>query len=43
MPSLFFLSTIKISDIVDIIIVSYLIYKVVVFFKDTRAFQLLKG
>jgi len=43
MPSFFFLSTISISDIIDIIIVSYLIYKVVVFFKDTRAFQLLKG
>lgn len=43
MPNLFFLSTIKISDIIDIIIVSYLIYKVVMFFRNTRAFQLLKG
>ena len=43
MPNLFFLSTIELSDIFDILIVSYLIYKVVVFFKNTRAFQLLKG
>ena len=43
MPSLFFLSTIKITDIIDILIVSYFIYKVVVFFRNTRAFQLLKG
>lgn len=43
MPNWYFLSTIKISDIIDIIIVSYLIYKVAVFFKNTRAYQLLKG
>ena len=43
MPSWFFLSTIKLTDIIDVVIVSYLIYKVVMFFKNTRAFQLLKG
>lgn len=43
MPGLYFLSTIKISDILDIIIVSYLIYKVIIFFRNTRAYQLLKG
>lgn len=43
MPGMYFLSTIKISDILDIIIVSYLIYKVIVFFRNTRAYQLLKG
>lgn len=43
MPSKFFLSTIKITDIIDILIVSYLVYKIIVFFKNTRGFQLLKG
>lgn len=43
MPGLFFLRTIKITDIIDIIIVSYLIYKVIVFFRNTRAYQLIKG
>ena len=43
MPNLFFLSTIKITDIIDVAIVSYIIYKVIVFFRNTRAYQLLKG
>ncbi len=43
MPTQFFLSTIRLADIVDIIIVSYIVYKVLVFFKNTRAYQLLKG
>lgn len=43
MPTQFFLSTIRLADIIDIIIVSYIVYKVLVFFKNTRAYQLLKG
>ncbi len=43
MPTTFFLSTIKFTDIIDIIAVSYIVYKVLSFFKNTRAFQLLKG
>lgn len=43
MPIQYFLSTLKITDFVDIIIVSYIVYKVLVFFKNTRAYQLLKG
>ena len=37
------LSAIRFADIVDIIIVAILIYKVAKFFKDTRAVQVLKG
>lgn len=43
MPSTYFLSTIRFTDILDILIVAYLIYKIVGYFRDTRAFQLLKG
>ena len=43
MPTTFFLSTIKFTDIIDIIAVWYIVYKVLAFFKNTRAFQLLKG
>lgn len=43
MPTQFFLSTIRLADVVDVIIVSYIVYKVLVFFKNTRAYQLLKG
>lgn len=43
MPTQYFLSTIKIADIVDVAIVSYIVYKVLVFFKNTRAYQLLKA
>lgn len=37
------LSAIRFADIVDIIIVAILIYKIAKFFKDTRAVQVLKG
>ena len=37
------LSTMHLSDYVDIIIVAYLIYKIAKFFKDTRSVQVLKG
>ncbi len=43
MPGLLFIQAIGISDLIDIALISYLIYKVIVFFKDTRAYQLLKG
>lgn len=43
MPTHYFLSTLRITDFIDVIIISYLIYKVLVFFKNTRAYQLLKG
>ena len=43
MPGLLFIRAIDIFDIIDIALISYLIYKVIVFFKDTRAYQLLKG
>ncbi|MBU5449756.1 diadenylate cyclase CdaA [Acetivibrio sp. MSJd-27] len=43
MPSSYFLSTIRFTDILDILIVAYLIYKIVGYFRETRAFQLLKG
>ena len=43
MPSTYFLSTIRLSDLLDILIVAYLIYKIVGYFRETRAFQLLKG
>lgn len=39
----FFFQTLKITDAVDVMIVSYIVYKVLVFFKNTRAYQLLKG
>lgn len=35
--------TIKWTDIVEVIIISFLIYRVLVWFKDTRAWSLLKG
>lgn len=37
------LSTIRLADYIDIIIVAYLIYQIAKFFKDTRAVQVLKG
>ena len=37
------LSAIRFADIVDIMIVAILIYKIAKFFKDTRAVQVLKG
>ncbi|MBQ7791937.1 MAG: TIGR00159 family protein, partial [Clostridia bacterium] len=37
------LTTIRFADIVDIVIVAFLVYKVAKFFKDTRAVQVLKG
>lgn len=43
MPGLYFLNSLNISDAVDVIIVSYLVYKVITFFRNTRAFELLKG
>ncbi len=43
MPSSYFISTIRFSDLLDILIVAYLIYKIVGYFQETRAFQLLKG
>lgn len=39
----YFLSTLQFTDFIDIIVVSYIVYKVLVFFKNTRAYQLLKG
>jgi len=38
-----FLAQIKITDIIDILIVSYVIYKMIVLVRGTRAVQLLKG
>lgn len=43
MPSPYFLSTIRFTDVLDILIVAYLIYKIVGYFRETRAFQLVKG
>ncbi|MDO4778867.1 MAG: diadenylate cyclase CdaA [Tissierellia bacterium] len=37
------LSTIKITDIIDIIVITFLIYKLILLVKETRAEQLLKG
>ena len=37
------LSTIRLADYIDVIIVAYLIYQIAKFFKDTRAVQVLKG
>ena len=34
---------ISINDVVDILIVAYLFYKIMMFIKDTRAEQLFKG
>lgn len=38
-----FLTSIKITDIIDILIVSYVIYKIILLVRGTRAVQLLKG
>ena len=35
--------SIRIGDIVDILIVAYLIYKIIIWIKDTRAWALFKG
>ncbi len=43
MSILYFLSTIKFTDVIDVAIVSYIVYKILVFFKNTRAYQLLKA
>ena len=37
------LNIIKVTDILDILLVSFLIYKILILIKDTRALQLLKG
>lgn len=37
------LSTISLLDIVDILIVAFILYKLYVMLKDTRAITLLKG
>ena len=39
----FLLSTIRISDILDIFIVSFMFYKLFVLIRGTRATQLIKG
>ena len=36
-------STVGLNDIVDILVISYLIYKIILFLKETRAEQVLKG
>src|SRR4051794_10003323 len=38
-----FLTDISVTDIVDILIVSYVIYKLILLLRGTRAIQLLKG
>lgn len=38
-----YLSYIKPADVIDIAIVSYVVYKIIFFIKETRAIQLLKG
>ncbi|MDR1392145.1 MAG: diadenylate cyclase CdaA [Clostridiales bacterium] len=38
-----FLRIFRLSDIVDIIIITYLVYKTLIFIRDTRTIQLLKG
>ena len=43
MPNQYFLSTFKLTDFIDIAIVAYLIYTFIKYFKNTRAFELLKG
>ncbi len=35
--------TIKISDVIDVLVMSYVIYKLIIVLKETRAAQLLKG
>lgn len=40
---LFLLSTIRITDIIDILIVSYAFYRIFILIKGTRAVQLIKG
>lgn len=37
------ITSISISDIIDIAVITYLIYKCICFFRDTRATQLIKG
>ena len=37
------ISLFRITDLIDIALVSYILYKVLKFIRDTRAFQLLKG
>lgn len=41
--SLFSISSIKISDIIDIMIVAYVIYRFMLWIKETRAWSLFKG
>jgi len=38
-----FISLVRPTDIIDILIVAYIIYKLLAFIRDTRALQLLKG
>jgi diadenylate cyclase len=38
-----YLSMVKPVDIIDIVIVSYIVYKIIYFIRETRAEQLLKG
>src|SRR5699024_12249899 len=37
------ISRISINDVIDILIVAYIFYKILIFIKDTRAEQLFKG
>ena len=37
------ISTIKIFDLMDIVIVAFILYKILDFIKDTRVEQLMKG
>ena len=38
-----YLQTIKITDLIDIAIISYIFYKILQFAKETRAGQVLRG
>jgi diadenylate cyclase len=38
-----YVSIVRLTDIIDILIVTYLVYKTLVFIRDTKAAQLLKG
>ena len=38
-----YLHTIKITDLIDIAIISYIFYKIILFAKETRAGQVLRG
>ena len=38
-----YLHTIKITDLIDIAIISYLFYRIILFAKETRAGQVLRG